>query len=101
MTVATSIMQRVDRRLTWDCRCNQADHEAETRERIESVTAEICQVAVLAKVTVATFILQVLVLCLLWAVRVRWADHDNVMGLAIGLQTVEKGDLEVANIEDE
>ena len=70
VTVETSILQRVDRRLIRDCRCNQADHEAETRERIESENAEICQVAVLARVTVATFILQVLVLCLVCAVRV-------------------------------
>ena len=70
VTVETSILQRVDRRLIRDCRSTRADHEAETRERIESVTAEICQIVVLAKVTVATFILQVLVLCLVLAVRV-------------------------------
>ena len=99
VTVETSTLQRVDRRIIRDCRSTRADHEAETRERIESETAEICQVVVLAKVTVATFILQVLVLCLTWAVRVTWADHDNVIGLAIGLQTVEKGDLEVARLE--
>jgi len=52
VTVATSIMQRVDRRLIRDCRSTRA-------------------------------------------------DHDKVIGLAIGLRTVEKGDLEVANIEDE
>ena len=70
MTVETSILQIVNRRLIRNCRSTRADHEAETRERIESVTAEICQVAVLVSLTVATFILQVLVLCLVWAVRV-------------------------------
>jgi hypothetical protein len=99
VTVETSILQRVDRRLIRDCRCNRADHEAETRERIESVTTEICQVVVLVRVTVATFILKVLVLYLTWAVRVTRDEHDNVIGLAIGLRTVEKGDLEVARLE--
>ena len=101
VTVETSTLQRVDRRIIRDCRSTRADHEAETRERIESETAEICQVSELAKVTVETFILKVLVLCLVWSVRVIRNKHDNVIGLVIELQTVEKGDLEVANIEDE
>ena len=97
--VATFILQRVDRRLIRDCRSTRADQKAETRERIESVTAEICQVAVLVILTVETFILKVLVLCLTWAVRVTCDEHENVIGLAIELQTVEKGDLEVARLE--
>lgn len=55
----------------------------------------------MVSLTVETFILQQLSLGLVQAIRVTWGEHDNVIGLAIGLRTVEKDDLEVANIEDE
>ena len=55
----------------------------------------------LAKVTVETFTLQRVDRRITWDCRSTRADHDKVIGLAIGLQTVEKGYLEVANIEDE